>query len=185
MCVCETMNRAKTGQYNSFRLFSWKAFTWLTRNVVDKHVGATFVAPKLKLRFLTILLKSFLWFHISLALYAHRSYFQICEKYGHQRAKFWSILDPKVSKNSGFGHFLKKLPSVLVYMSNWVTFRGVLNIGHKGPISGSSNIFHWSLIHIIFYPLCVFLKCSKKNVRDMSRVYCIWCNHVSPWHRFL
>ena len=50
---------------------------------------------ELKFRFLTILLTSFLWIHISLALYANWSYFQICIQYGPQRPNFWALLDPK------------------------------------------------------------------------------------------
>ena len=149
-----------------------------------------FVPPNVsKLRFLTILLKRFLWIHTSLALNAHWSLYQRCWQYGLQRLNFGAILDPKGGKNSGlwslsqmvllvshqycftcslqvllavwriwasevkflchfgapkwvkilvFGHFLKLFSigfaSVLVYMSIWAIFGGVLNIGLRGPI---------------------------------------------------
>ena len=93
-----------------------------------------------KLRFSNILLKSLLWIHTSLALYAHWSYFQRCVKYEPQRTNFWAILGSKVRKISGvwslsqkvFTGFTTVLPHILIPS----TFRCVENMGLRGPIFG-------------------------------------------------
>ena len=76
-----------------------------------------------------MLLKSFLWIQISLALYAHWNYFQRCVQYGPQRPNFWAILDPKVSKNYGLWPLSQKVFAgftlVLLHMLIASTFRPV------------------------------------------------------------
>ena len=61
----------------------------------------------------------------------------MCGEYGTQRPNFWATLGPQISQNSGLRSFSKKFPtgcaSFLVYMSIWATFRGMLNIGPRGP----------------------------------------------------
>ena len=109
-------NRTKIGQYIGFRLFS-AGFTW---NLIYKLIGATLVAVQKIgprdpnfwaskwVKTQVFLLKSFLWIHINLALYAHWIYFQRCVHYGPQRPNIWAILGPKVSQNFGLVTFSKK-----------------------------------------------------------------------------
>ena len=92
------------------------------------------------LSFSVILSTIFLWIHISLALYAHWSYFQRCVQHGPQRPNFWAILDNKVSKNSGLWSLYQKVftdfTSVLLHMLIASTFSIVWNMGLWGPILG-------------------------------------------------
>ena len=82
---------------------------------------------------------------ISIASHAHcrYRYFQWCVEYGPQRPNLGAIKGPKVSKSSGLWSFSQTFStafaSVLVYISTWETFKGVLNIGLRlrGPISRS------------------------------------------------
>ena len=60
---------------------------------VCKIWGVVFRPPnESKFRFSIILLKSFLWIYINLALYAHWSYFQTCVIYGPQTPNFGAII---------------------------------------------------------------------------------------------
>ena len=81
------------------------------------------------------------WFHNSIASHAHSKYFYICGEYGPQRPNFWATLGPQISQNAGLRSFSQRFSTsfapVLVYMSIWATFRGVLNIDPRGPISRS------------------------------------------------
>ena len=114
-------NGAKIGKYTGFCRFSWKSFCWNHLKLNYKRIGATFVAApeaqilghfwpsnESKFRFLNILFKSFVWIHISLALYAHLSYFQRYVQYGPQllghfrpksKSKFWWLVTFSLVKN--------------------------------------------------------------------------------------
>ena len=116
-----------------------------------------------KFRFSNIMLKSFLWFHISLALYAHWSYFQRCVQYGPQRPNFWVILDSKLSQNSVLWSLSQKVftgfTSVLLHMLILPVFSVVCwilaskaqfwdHLGPKNkpksrPVVILSKRFHW------------------------------------------
>ena len=101
------------------------------------HFGPSYES---KLRFSNILLKSLVWIHISLTLYAHWSYFQRCVEYGPQRPNFWAILGPKVRKISGVWSLPQKVftgfTTVLLHMLIPSTFRCVENMGLRGLIFG-------------------------------------------------
>ena len=81
--------------------------------------------------------------------HAHCNYLYKCIEYGTHRQNFRAILRPKINlKKINFGLFSRNvfsgftsvllyllspgLTSVLVYMSKWATFKGVLNIGLRG-----------------------------------------------------
>ena len=84
-----------------------------------------------KLKFSNILLKSFLWIHINLALYAHWSYFRKCVQYGPKgpiSGPFWSKLWCLVT----FSKILTGFTSVLLHMRIASTFRCVENMGLFG-----------------------------------------------------
>ena len=140
--------KGQKGQYISFRLFSWKVSTGFTRNFIyklyfrscvkDRSQRPTFLchlelSNDTKFRCSTILLKSFFWIHISLALYTRCSYFQRCVQYGLQRPNFLAILYPKVSKNSGLWSL------VLLHMLIASSFSDVWNINLRGPILGPNK----------------------------------------------
>ena len=106
----------------------------------------------------------------------------MCGEYGPQRPNFWSILGPQISQHSGLWSFSKKFPtgcaSVLVYMSIWATFRGVLNIGPRDPISWSNRSLFRSFYQTVsnaftsfsFYMLiggtsmCISIMCHKGSI---------------------
>ena len=130
-----------------------------------------------KFRFSNILLKRLVWIHISLALYAHWSYFQRCVKYGPQRPNFWTILGPKVRKFSGVWSLSQKVftgfTTVLLHMLIPGTFRCVENMGLRGPIFSvtlgpqiSQNSGLWSF--------------KKKNPTGCASVLV----HMSIWSTF-
>ena len=97
--------------------------------------------------------KSFHWFHNSIASHAHSKYYKMCGEYGPQRTNFWATLGPQTSQNSDLWSFSQKFPtgfaSVLQCMSIWATFRGVLNIGPRAPISGSFWAPKYIIIQVI------------------------------------
>ena len=82
----------------------WRYFC---RYVKDKPQRPKFVGHfgcpnEPKFRFSTILLKSFLWIHIGIALYAHWSYFRRCVQSGPEKPNFWAIWSPSQIVFSGF-----------------------------------------------------------------------------------
>ena len=80
-------------------------------------------------------------FHISIVSHAHCKYLYMCGENWHQRSNILANLGPQMIKKNWslviFQIFLTGLASVLVSMSVLVIFKGVLNIGLRGPISGS------------------------------------------------
>ena len=112
------------------RIFHWKPETWFIsslelllkvckkRLILLGHFGPP---NESKFKLLTILLKSFPWIHINLA----------------SKARF---LVPKMSQNASLWSLSTKaflgLTSVLLHMFIASTFRGVENMGLRGPMFG-------------------------------------------------
>ena len=139
-----------------------------------------------KLRFSTILCKSFLCVHISLALYAHWSYFKKCVQYGHQRLNFRAILYPKVSQNAGFWSLSQKvfagLTPVLIHMLIASTFSGVWNMASKAqfwddfwPLNKSKFRY---LVILKNFSLVSHQYCFSCSLQVLSNVWRIWASDV-------
>ena len=102
---------------------------------------------------------------------------------------FGPLWAPKWIKNSSLSPFFQKFYSgftpVLVYMSIWATFAGVLNIGLRSPISGSflgpkieynsslqlfsqsysidfPSFLFYMLIRVLF--MCISMMCPKGSI---------------------
>ena len=88
------------------------------------------------------------------------STFRCVENMGLRSPILGSLWSPKLFKIPVFGRFLKKIStgfaSVLVYMSIWAIFIGVLNIGHRGPISGSFWTPKYNMIQVFSHFLKIF-----------------------------
>ena len=118
------------------------------------HIGPP---NKSKWMFSTNLLKSFLWIHTNLALYAHLNYLQRCVHYRPLRPNFLVILGSQISKNSGIWSLsqeaLTSCTSVLLHMFIVSTFRRVWYMGLRDPILGA---FFWPQIKSKFRSLVIF-----------------------------
>ena len=84
----------------------------------------------------------------------------MCGEYGPQRFNFRATLGHKISKNSGHWSISQKFStgfgSVLVNMSIWGTFRGVLNIGLRDSIFGSFKAAKYNTIQVLNHSLKYF-----------------------------
>ena len=116
--------------------------------------------------------------------YTHWSYFQICVQYGPQRPNFWSILDPKISKNSGRWSLSEKVftgfTSVLLHKLIASTFSGVWNMSLRGPILGpktSQNSGLWSSFHWFHISIAIGI---DTNIEVIVVSLTTWEAHHSP-----
>ena len=139
-------NQAKIGQFIVFCLFSWKVSAGFTWNLINKLIGrCVYYRPQrpkffgpfwasrwVKIEVFEYFVKSVLWIHINLALYAHWRNYQSFVQYGPQRPNFWAILGLKVSKNSSVWSLsldvFTGLISVLLHMLITSSFRCVKNL---------------------------------------------------------
>ena len=132
-------------------LLSDKCTIWVSKAQFLSHLG-----PQSKSKFLSLITfsKRFHWFHFSMASHAHCKYFKMCGEYGPQRlfgprnfgifSGLWSF-----SQNcfTGFVSVFGNRPIGAI-------FRGMLNIGLRGPISGS----FWAPKQMIIQVFSHFLK---------------------------
>ena len=108
-------------------------------NKISKNSGLRSFSPNVFPGFISVLLNFLI-----------ASNFRCVENKNRRGPFYEATLVTKISQNSGLWQFSKKTftgyTSVLVYLSIWVTFRGVLNIGLRGPISGSFGATKYNLI---------------------------------------